>query len=132
MPVNLKLENAWKHLEWYILGKPKSTGVGSLSLLQQIFPTQESNWVLHWRRILYQLSYFLIQTEMTKFQVLMDDQTTVTWFLCSGQYSVAGVTKQRPSLAHHLFLYGVWAKYGLTYLNLECKKDSEYFREDSS
>ena len=26
-------------------GKPKNTGVGSLSLLQQIFPTQESNWV---------------------------------------------------------------------------------------
>ena len=26
-------------------GKPKDTGVGSLSLLQQIFPTQESNQV---------------------------------------------------------------------------------------
>ena len=26
-------------------GKPKNTGVGSLSLLQQIFPTQELNWV---------------------------------------------------------------------------------------
>ena len=25
-------------------GKPKNTGVGSLSLLQQIFPTQGSNW----------------------------------------------------------------------------------------
>ena len=30
----------------------------SLSLLQRIFPTQESNWdVLHCRQILYQLSY---------------------------------------------------------------------------
>ena len=39
-------------------GKPKKTGVGSLSLPQQIFPTQESNWgLLHCRRILYQLSY---------------------------------------------------------------------------
>ena len=39
-------------------GKPKNTGVGSLSLLQRIFPTQESNWgLLHWRWILYQLSY---------------------------------------------------------------------------
>ena len=39
-------------------GKPKNTGVGSLSLLQQIFPTQESIWgLLHRRRILYQLSY---------------------------------------------------------------------------
>ena len=26
-------------------GKPKNTGVGSLSLLQQVFPTQESNQV---------------------------------------------------------------------------------------
>ena len=39
-------------------GKPKNTGVGSLSLLQEIFPTQESNWgLLHCRPILYQLSY---------------------------------------------------------------------------
>ena len=33
-------------------GKPKNTGVGSLSLLQWIFPTQESNWgLLHCRWI---------------------------------------------------------------------------------
>ena len=39
-------------------GKPKNTGVGNLSLLQGIFPTQESNQdLLHCRRILYQLSY---------------------------------------------------------------------------
>ena len=39
-------------------GKPKNTGVGSLSLLQEIFPIQESNWgLLHCRQILYQLSY---------------------------------------------------------------------------
>ena len=39
-------------------GKPKNTGVGSLSLLQEIFLTQESNWgLLHCRQILYQLSY---------------------------------------------------------------------------
>ena len=39
-------------------GEPKNTGVGSLSLLQQIFLTQESNWgLLHCRQILYQLSY---------------------------------------------------------------------------
>ena len=38
--------------------KPKNTTVGSLSLLQRIFSTQESNWgLLHCRRILYQLSY---------------------------------------------------------------------------
>ena len=39
-------------------GNPKNTGVGGLSLLWWIFPTQESNWgLLHCRRILYQLSY---------------------------------------------------------------------------
>ena len=36
--------------------KPNNTGVGSLSLLQWIFPTQElSQGLLHCRRILYQL-----------------------------------------------------------------------------
>ena len=39
-------------------GKPKSTGVDSLALLQRIFPTQELNrGLLHCRQILYQLSY---------------------------------------------------------------------------
>ena len=39
-------------------GKPKNIEVGNLSLLQLIFLTQESNWgLLHYRRILYQLSY---------------------------------------------------------------------------
>ena len=39
-------------------GKPKNTGVVSLSLLQGIFLTQEPNWgLLRCRWILYQLSY---------------------------------------------------------------------------
>ena len=39
-------------------GKPKNTGVGSLSLLQQIFLIQELNQgLLHCRQTLYQLSY---------------------------------------------------------------------------
>ena len=38
--------------------KPKNMGEGGLSLLQGIFPIQESNWgLLHCRRILYQLSH---------------------------------------------------------------------------
>ena len=38
--------------------KPKNTGAGSLSFLQQIFLNQESNWgLLHCKWILYQLSY---------------------------------------------------------------------------
>ena len=44
------------HSPWNSPGQ--NTGVGSLFLLQQIFPTQESNWgLLHCRQILYQLSY---------------------------------------------------------------------------
>ena len=39
-------------------GKPENTGVGSLSLLQGIFLTQElSRGLLHCRQVLYQLSY---------------------------------------------------------------------------
>ena len=39
-------------------GNPKNTRVGSLSLLQGISPTQESNQgLLHCMQILYQLSY---------------------------------------------------------------------------
>ena len=39
-------------------GKPKNTGVCSLSLLQWIFLTQDLKWsLLHCRWILYQLSY---------------------------------------------------------------------------
>ena len=47
-------------------GKPKNTGVGRLSLLQGIFPTQESNQgLLHCRWILYQLSYWRHPTNGT-------------------------------------------------------------------
>ena len=47
------------------LWKPMNTGVGSLSLLQGIFPTQKLNWsLLHCRRILYQLSYQCILNSM--------------------------------------------------------------------
>ena len=36
----------------------QNTGMGNLSLLQGIFPTQESNWgLLHCKWILYRLSY---------------------------------------------------------------------------
>jgi len=40
-------------------GKPKNTGVGSLSLLQQIFSTlwESNQGLLHYWWILYQLSY---------------------------------------------------------------------------
>ena len=49
-------------------GKPKNSGVDSLSLLQQIFLTQELNWVLlHCRWILYHLSYQGIHIYMYRY-----------------------------------------------------------------
>ena len=63
-------------------GKPKNTGVGSLSLLQLIFPPQELNpGLLHCRQILYQLNYtyfigFLAELhEIAYVQVLGTKQT---------------------------------------------------------
>ena len=58
-------------------GKPKNTGVGSLSLLQGIFPTQESNpGLLHCRRILYQLSYEGSKSLLFRLCVLWGPQTS--------------------------------------------------------
>ena len=52
-------DSLWPHglySPWNFPGR--NTGVGSSSLLQEIFPTQGSNpGLLHCRRILYQLSY---------------------------------------------------------------------------
>ena len=63
-------------------GKPKNTEVGSLSLLQGIFPTWELNrGLLHCRWILFQLSYpyfigFLAELhEIAYVQVLGTRQT---------------------------------------------------------
>ena len=42
-------------LQW----KPKNTGVGSSSLLQQVFPTQDNNFSIHWQSILLFLPHFL-------------------------------------------------------------------------
>ena len=52
-------DSLWPHGLYSPWNSPgQNTGVGSLSFLQGIFPTQESNWgLLHCRQILYQLSY---------------------------------------------------------------------------
>ena len=56
-------------------GKLKNTGVGSLSLLQGISPIQELNQgLLHWRRILYQLSCQGICWVSTVYQVMDDGE----------------------------------------------------------
>ena len=64
------------------LGKPKNTGVGSLSILQWIFPTQELNWgVLHCRQILYQVSYQESQMINREGSFLGEEQKDETEFL---------------------------------------------------
>ena len=52
-------DSLWPHGLYSPWNSPgQNTGVGSLSLPQRIFPTQESNQgLLHFRQILYQLSY---------------------------------------------------------------------------
>ena len=61
-------------------GKPKNAGVGSLSFLQQIFPTQESNrGLLCCRWFLYQVSYEIFQqfefsTKFSSLQTLLQLQ----------------------------------------------------------
>ena len=53
---------AGRYFTSWATGKPKNTRVGSLSLLQHIFPTQESNkGLLHCRQTLYQLSWMGIE-----------------------------------------------------------------------
>ena len=63
-------------------GKSKNTGVGSLSLLQQIFPTQESNQgLLHCRQILYQMSLLTSPKETTKCQAPPNEEHSTTYNL---------------------------------------------------
>ena len=52
-------DSLWPHGLYSTWNSPgQNTELGSLSLLQQIFPIQESNrGLLHYRQILYQLSY---------------------------------------------------------------------------
>ena len=60
-------------------GKPKNTGVDSLSLLQRIFPTQELNQgLLHCSQILYQLSYEGMRKSKRKQKVNKTDKLLAT------------------------------------------------------
>ena len=67
------------HSPWNSPGQ--NTGVGSLALLQGIFPTQGSNpGLLHYRRILYQLSYqgnpVILKWELNNNRVMKHDSST--------------------------------------------------------
>ena len=89
-------------------GKPENTGVGSLSLLQQIFPTQESNQsLLHCRQILYQLSYegSPMMEKTTKKNMYM--HIYITKSLCSTPETNRRGRGQRADLCspHHVRIY---------------------------
>ena len=85
-------------------GKPENTGVGSLSLLQGIFPTQESSWgLLHCRQILYQLSYYypFLKFYLFKFLLfLIEDScfTTVVLLSAKHQHEISNRYTYGPSL----------------------------------
>ena len=62
--------------------------LGSLSLLQVIFPTQESNWgLLHCRRILYQLSYQGSQGSPIHIHISIQRETAVSSGCCCYTYT---------------------------------------------
>ena len=85
-------------------GKPKNIGVGSLSLLQWIFQTQELNQgLLHCRQILYQLSYegspTMQWSVVLKLEMCSDGQA-VCWFPMAAvtNYHKLDVLKQQERL----------------------------------
>ena len=62
--------------------------LGSLCLLQVIFPTQESNWgLLHCRRILYQLSYQGGQGSPIHIHISIQRETALSSGCCCYTYS---------------------------------------------
>ena len=83
--------------------KPKNTGVGGRSLLQQIVPTQELNrGLLHCWQILYQLSYLF--SPITKKLALLSSM----YFLVSSVrlYIFSLLTPLGCYLTEELALYG--------------------------
>ena len=77
----------------------QNTGVGSLSLLQGIFLTQESNWgLLHCGWILYQLSYCGSPRKWQPFPVL----SPVFWpGKFHGQWSLVGFSMGSMLMTEH-------------------------------
>ena len=75
-------------------GKPKNTGVGSLSLRQWIFLTQESNrGLLHYRRILYQRSYEGSPCMIKK------PSKSGHWLLVSAQHLLPSLLEMAPQFS---------------------------------
>ena len=69
--------------------KLKNTGVGSLSLLQGIFLTQESNWgLLNFRWIHYQLNYWGSPTTTVQFSSVAQSCLTLCTGACQASQSI--------------------------------------------
>ena len=78
-------------------GKPQNTVVGGLSLLQRLFPTQESNQGLpHCRRILYQLGYWGVT--IINLQVPTSLGSTCLWAATVKFPRLVGVSVSRLTL----------------------------------
>ena len=76
-------------------GKPKNTGVGSLSLLHWIFQTQELNRGLqHCRQILCQLSYY--GSEQMSNNMLQSIWYSTKYFHCSKNLYFLPATSPHP------------------------------------
>ena len=89
-------------------GKPKNTGVSRLSLLQQIFPTQESNQgLLHCRQILYQLNYIVVQ-------LLSHTSLFVTPWTVALQVPLFVGFSRQESMCCHILLQGIFPAQGLS------------------
>ena len=72
-------------------GKPKNTGAGSLSRLQRIFLTQESDQgLLHCRRILSQLSHQGGLSEISQLQKETAHDLTYLWNLKQAELRTGG------------------------------------------
>ena len=97
-------------------GKPKNTGAGSLSLLQQIFLTQELNWgLLHCRWILYQLSYLGSPNESESRSIVSDSLRP------HGLYSPWNSTGQNTGVGSLSFFQGIFQTLELNPGLLHCR-----------
>ena len=97
--------------------KPKNTGVGSLSVLQRIFATQELNQgLLNCRQILYQLSYQgspLTKSCLTRLQPHGPARPLCPWYFPSKNTRL-GCHILLQGI--HVFCIGRWILYHLTHL----------------
>ena len=99
--------------------KPKNTGVGSLSLLQWIILTQESNQgLLHCRCILYQLSYRLFKGNPKKSENHSVESDSLQ---PHGLYSPWNSPGQNTGVHNHSFLQGIFPTQGSNPGLLHCK-----------